>query len=311
MENEEASLVEEFINANAEVNPSDDSAETNGAADTSTESEGSEEVVSDPMPETSEDETAEEALNESSDSEGQSANEGASAPKKTFSNRKFKRLEHENRELKRKFAELERKFNERGAAESAPARNELPAKPSRSNFASEDEFYEAMSQWQLLKASTEQAEVARKQQEESAKYDAWAREWSAKLQRNFTTPDVQREYTELAQENPTLVDMVGVPLAQYIYSLEDGPKVQMYLWKHPTATATLAKAHPFDQAEMLRNIRSFVGRKTEENKPAAKPVANVRQPKPFGSAGIGGRTPSVSVDSASAENVFDMLSAPS
>ena len=308
MENEQESLVEEFINANAEVNPVSDSAETTGAADQSTESADTSELVSDPMPEAEEEGEAETAPSEISDSEGQSANEESGAPKRTFSNRKFKKLEHENRELKRKFAELERRFNERTAVAEAPKAEEAPVKPTRSNFASDDEFYEAMSHWQLLKANAEQAEIARKQQAEAAKYDAWSREWSAKLQRNFTTPDVQREYTELAKENQTLVQMVGIPLAQYIYSLEDGPKVQMYLWKHPTATAKLASAHPFDQAEMLRNIRSFVGRKTESNKPAGKPV-NVAQPRPFGSAGIGGRNPSVSVDSAKAEDVFDMLSA--
>lgn len=296
MEEEQNSLVEEFMNANAGVNGSGETTE-NKAVEPSTEDAVPEPVNADPMPEDDEDEDEQSA--ETSAQQTNTASEETNAPKKHISNRKAKRLAYEVQALRRQVEELKAERTPK----DEPQKQELP-KPVRSNFATEDDFYEAMSQWQVARARAEDAESNAQTEQYKRNLDNFLAQWKQKVESNFTTDEEKREYQQAHKEGmPSLFKMVGMQLADYLYSINEGPKVQLYLWNHPRATERLLASHPMEQAEMIRNIRSFVGRPVQQ-----KPVQQVAQPKPFGSVRTGkGTAPETTIENASPEELFDML----
>lgn len=296
METQNDNLVEEFMNANAEVNGLNETTE-NKAVEPSTEDAVPDPVNADPMPE--EDEEEDEQSAETSAQQTNTASEETSVPKKHISNRKAKRLVFEVQSLRKQVEELKAAQ----APKEDPQTQEVP-KPVRSNFTSDEEYLDALSKWNVAKGFADQNAYAAKVEEARQKSELFKREWSAKIVKCFTQKEEQEAWDEHCREGaPTLMEMVGPDLARYLYSIEDGPKVQMYLWEHPRATERLANAHPMEQAEMIRNIRSFVGRPTQQ-----KPIQQVAQPKPFGSVRTGkGTVPETTIENASAEELFDML----
>lgn len=312
MEEQEASLLEEFVAAAERSNGGapQDTAE-NGAAETA---DGNATGEAETAPETSEAQTGDPNPEEdpsASSEESNTANEDASAPKSNkYSHRKFKRTEYENRELKRQLAEVQAYIRAQQEKESqAKAEAEKPKKPVRSQFSSDDEFQDALAFWHASNVRAQQDEYSQQQAQAAQERNAWVQEYADKLHRVYEgDPQGLEEWKELHSANPPMPMVLGRQLSEYIYSLDDGPKVQAYLWKHPKATQKLVSSHPFMQAEMLRNIRDFVGRKPEtaKNNPATNSA--VSQPEPFGSVRTGAaKADSVNLDNASAGQIFDMI----
>lgn len=321
-QNAEESLLQEFVEAADRANGApEDTAGATGAAEetaeeqiggeTESQSANAEGEAEDPNPE---DET-------SASSRESNANEGTNAPAQTakpkYSNRKMKKLNHERYELQNRVTELERIIREMRAPAQEP-KNEPPEtkesleeklakmKPVKTNFATTDEYYEALTAWNAFALDAKRQFALQSATREDEEGKAFAREWNRRLQNSLTKEEFE-EYKALWPSHTPIGESVGKSVTDYVYNLEDGPKVELYLWKHPKACARLKNAHPFEQAEMLRNIRSFVGRR-QNNNSAAKQVIN--QPKPFGSARTGGaKAQPVNIDSASAGQLFDMLAA--
>ena len=304
MADNETSLVDEFMAANAEVNPSTESTESKAVDAGAETAPNTPDTVADPMPE--DDGGTEESATEDGSANQAQANEDPNVPKKSISHRKAKKLNYENNFLKKRVEELEAIVFKQNNQSQAPEDKELP-EPTRAAFPSDEEYYRALSRWNTAKALAEQKQFADKAEEAKRKSELFQQEWTAKIVKCFTDKAEQEEWDNHCKAGaPTLMNMVGPQLATYLYSIDDGPKVQMYLWTHPNATERLANAHPMEQAEMIRNIRAFVGRpKQQTNQPNVQQVA---QPKPFGSARVGaGTTPTVDIGNASAEEVFDLL----
>lgn len=310
MEETDTSLLEEFVAAAEKSNPPavQDTAE-NGAADNAEGNKDGESATAEST--AAEDPNPEEDPSASSE-ENEPANEDTNAPKdkSKFSHRKFKKYEFENRELKRQLAEF-REFMNQQKSQQAQEQSEAnkPKKPVRSQFSSDDEYQDALAFYHATNVRAQQDQYAQAQAQEMMQRKAWANEFVEKLH-DVYEGDAQglAEWKALHEANPPMPAVLGRQLSDYIYSLEDAPKVQVYLWKHPKATQKLVSSHPFTQAEMLRNIRAFVGRKPENETATKSEAQNVVQPTPLGSARTGGaKAESVNLDNASASQIFDMI----
>lgn len=300
-------LVDEFLGETHEDAPAaettaPETAEPEAAEETApaeaTETETAEPAEEEEVEETEEPgEVAEPPTNE------QEPDKTPNPPKKQkYSNRYVKRLEHERYEMERRLKTLEAQF----ARMSAPKPPPPPEKPKRSQFSSEDEYMEAFGAWSY---ANEQAKHQQAASEQSAANDAAAqfvREWQDKVDRALPIGSEERkDYDERCKSSlyPALGTMVPDTQAfLYVYNSPEAPLVQRYLWDHPKTVSRLAAAPVFEQFDILRKIRSFVG------VPETKPSANPRpQPTPIGSARTGKGSPNLAAANASAEDVFDVL----
>jgi hypothetical protein len=165
--------------------------------------------------------------------------------------RTFTQDEHE-RAIQAAKAKLERKyereFRQRLESENAALRQrdaprvaEAPGKPVRENYADDVSFIEDLSGW---KADQRFAQLSANQQRES--------EAQAQARR---ANDAKQSYEKRAEavraENPDFDELVrdpdlniSEPMAVAIALSESGPKLALYLAKHPAEADRIAQLHP-------------------------------------------------------------------
>lgn len=213
------------------------------------------------------------------------------------SRRALKRARYEIKALRREIEELK-------SERSAQAKDTAQKKPEpirRDQFATDADYVEA-----LVKSQMDAEGKARAQAEAQAKADSDAHQadvsaWVKKIHENFKSQEERDDYDESIETafdgDPAAA--IGAMAGEYIFQHPSGPKILRYLADHSKVCAKLKDGHPFEQAEILKNIVSFVEKKPEAGAKAGRklvaPVGSIR------TGGSGKRT------ARSAEDYFEEM----
>lgn len=212
------------------------------------------------------------------------------------SRRALKRARWEINSLRR---EIEALKKAQAKAPETPAQKTEPLR--KSQFRTEEDYVEALVKTRMdeERAASAKAEAeARSQAElEQATTEAWVK----KIHADFPTQEERDDYDEhlsgAFDGDPAA--FIGAMAGEYVFQHPHGPKILRYLADRPKLCARIKDGHPFEQAEILKNIVAFVGKKPEAGaKTARKPVA------PVGSIRTGG---SGKRPVRSAEDIFEEL----
>lgn len=300
-------LVDEFLGETHEDAPAADASVPETA-----EPEAAEDAAPAEAPEADTAEPAEEEEGEEAEADGEVAEpptneqEPGKTPnppkKQKYSHRYVKRLEHERYEMDRRFKALEAQLARMNTPKPPPP----PEKPKRSQFSSDDEYMEAFGAWSYANEQAKHQQAAEDRSAADSAAAQFVREWQDKVDRALPVGSEERkDYDERCKSSlyPALGTMVPDTQAfLYVYNSPEAPLVQRYLWDHPKTVSRLASAPVFEQFDILRKIRSFVG--VPDSKPSVSPRP---QPAPIGSARTGKGSPNLAAANASAEDVFDVL----
>lgn len=195
------------------------------------------------------------------------------APK--VSRRALKRAKYEIKTLRREIEELKR---EREAAQKAP--EPKAARLRKDQFASEEDYFEALVKTRMAeeRQATAKAEADAKAEEDAHQKEVSA--WVDKIHANFPTQEERDDYDDalVSAFGDDPAASIGAMAGEYVYQHQNGPKILRYLADHPKVCASLKDGHPFEQAEILKNIVAFVEKKAAprtERRPVA-PVGRIR-----------------------------------
>jgi hypothetical protein len=207
---------------------------------------------------------------------GEETKEGAETPSEAPQQPKKKplleelvRTRHERNEARTEAeqlrAELDELRTQMQTAQAQPAPKELDPKPMRSQFVSDDDYMEALSDWKV------DQKLQERQQEETqarinAAQEAMANNW-------------QRRLTAAKAELADFDDVVGkseIDLPNHIYvavvESDFGPELAYYLAQNPDETRLLKGMSPTAALRMLGKLED---RLADAKKPATKD-----EPKP-------------------------------
>lgn len=199
------------------------------------------------------------------DGSGEPGRDGDDAP---FSRRQWKRMKHDNAYLRRRLAELEAQSVAQQS--TAAADTAQRATVERSNFKTEDEYFDALVRQRVAEDRAEQALREREELERIETQNAAVTAWSEKLRACFPTKEAQEDYADAMDEafDGKPGDAFDQNVSAYLFQHPKGPMILRYLAEHPTTCERLRGAHPFDQSEIMRKIVAYVDR------PAAAAPAN-------------------------------------
>jgi hypothetical protein len=181
-------------------------------------------------------------------------------------------------ELTRKVHEAEREakfWREQHAAKQGATSSQDAPKPARTDFASEDEYLEAMTDWKV-----EQRFNAHKQQ------TAAERENEAQAKHQSTRIELyQQRVAESAESMPDFAEVVGaseVPTAEHvlesILDSEYGPQLAYHLAKDPDAIQRLNDMSPLQAAREIGRLEAKFGKPQSEQQPPQKRTTNAPAP---------------------------------
>lgn len=202
--------------------------------------------------------------------------EGNQKPKKT-PNERFQELANKRREAeaeadaaKREAAELRAKVQ---ALEAGAKPMEAAVKPLRSQYASDDDYIEALTDWKtretLAKREQEQAQ-ARADAEQAEVADQWSKRQEKVMK---TLPD----YAEVIGKSE-----VGIPahVHQAILESDQGPQIAYFLALHPDEAKRIAQMKPLAAVKRIASLeRDLSDIDAEDDKPAKESAKETPKPQ--------------------------------
>lgn len=222
--------------------------------------------------------------------------DGEEPPK--VSKRALKRAKYEIKALRREIEDLKRAQAEAKTQTTQSAQKPEPIR--RDQFSSDADYVEALVKSQLDAEGKARAQADAQAKADSDAHQAEVSAWVKKIHENFKSQEERDDYDESIETafagDPAA--HIGAMAGEYICQHPSGPKILRYLADHSKVCARLKDGHPFEQAEILRNIVSFVEKKAAPKKTERKPVA------PLGSIKSGGAASKVV---KSAEDLFEEM----
>lgn len=163
----------------------------------------------------------------------------------------FAAAQYSERKLaEQRAAQLEREFNElKGKIAPTQAEPEAPKKPDRQNFASENEYVDAMIQWGVDQRLAEKAEEDRKARIEQERAKMVEAAESRINRAAELVPDFREVVGGVDAEVPPAV-------AGYMQKSEMFAEIAYHLAKNPEILVSLAKLAPDEQLVKIGRIES-------------------------------------------------------
>lgn len=196
-------------------------------------------------------------------------------PKKKISNRAFKKLEWQNKNLMQRLEEIEGRLQSKDA----------PKKLSRADYQSDDEWINNA----IIERLAEIEERGRIAQEAEEQRQALSSEWEKKVE---ATVGDKAGFFERVQQMGNLDELLGEEVCEAIYHDPKGPVILDYLSKRSKAVEAIRKANSVMLPRVFAEIVDEANRlyKQQSNKSAQKTdqkLAPKNPPKPIGSLGDG------------------------
>lgn len=187
-------------------------------------------------------------------------------PKKNHDQRRWERLLNERAEYKAKLELYERQQQ----AQQAQTKSDS-GRPARENFASDEDYVDALTDWKL-EQKWEPMQQRFAEQQRAQQVDA---AWDAKLQQ------AKAEYSDF---DAVLQDSQDVPItpvmAQAIKSSDVGADLAYFLGKDPEYAVKISRMDPISAARELGRIESYIEYDKSQRKPAVKAAVS-KAPSPI------------------------------
>lgn len=201
--------------------------------------------------------------------------------------RRIDRLTREKYELRGRLEALERQVMPRQQAQPQPAQN-MANKPQRFEYASDEDYIEAVAEHKLQQAQRQQQELHQRANQERAR---------AQMQQEFA-----RKAMEAAKAYPDFIEAIEeaeVQVAQHvelaIHASDKGADIAYFFAKNPDELERINALHPVKAAMEIARIEAKVTRPTKQTSSAPPPI------NPVGSRAAVSKDPSQMTDREFAE----------
>lgn len=162
--------------------------------------------------------------------------------------------------------------------QAAPAQEQPTERPQRHNFASDEEFVEAVADWKvdqkLQKIQQQNAEAAQRQAEQDA-YNQMRQTYEDRVDK---ARERYEDFDDIAYK-PNVQVYGGV--LDIIQQHENGPDLQYYLAKNPKVASDLAKMSPQMAMARAGAIADQLGQEETPATEEARPVSKKSAPAPI------------------------------
>lgn len=173
-----------------------------------------------------------------------------------------------SREMQR---EIDQRIEERfkAATPQAPAVSDAPQRPKPDQFATTEEYVEAVAEWKAREIVRSQSEMTEKQRREQAQRQHQEQVLSTFKQREEAARDKYEDFEEVAY-NPNVP--ITPPMAMAIQESDCGPEIAYYLGKNPAEADRIARLSPLSQAKELGKLELKLSSTLNPPKPSAAPA---------------------------------------
>lgn len=251
--------------------------ETPGATDSETEQHAGTAADSGTDEEKAQEQSGEEKKAEGEEKSGDEEKK----PKKGGFQRRIDQLTAEKRELEERLTRLET-----GKAGSDAARPETKqadgGKPKAENFATFDEYTEALTDWKVTQA-LETREAATRQKAAADRTSQLQTQWAEREEALLADP----EYADYAEKLDEAADLhVPAHVRDMLLESDHGPKLAYWLASHPAEARAILSLDAAKAGMALGRVEALITTKPEPAKKPARPVSQAPAPiKPVGGTG--------------------------
>ena len=263
--------------------------------ETETVSESNTEEVSENTQDVNSEDTAEKDTSEGDNDELTNPDNG-----KKFSNKKIKKTIWENKNLAKQVQELKRQLEEiKKANEPAPAKMK---RPSKDQFASEDEYQDAVFAYNMSLLAEQNKARAEEQMAQARMNEEKNRVWQEKIADCIPESKLS-EFDGFMRENyENLCNAISMPAQNDLMSMTTTPLI---LWKLGQSPDLISHVNKMNQVERIMFCNEIARQMENELKTAEAPKQTQKAPV-IGKVGTGKSAPK-NVDDMSPEEMYSMM----
>ena len=221
------------------------------------------------------------------------ADQVAAQPKNRHSNRAWKRMDYENRQLKQRLELLEKRLSV--GTQTAPPQ---PKAIDPKSYATQADYIDALVAQRMEQVQERQAQMLSANAQQAQVVQAHVADWNQRVESLIDDAD---RYSEAISSLGDLNETLGPEIVQYTWQHPYAPLMLQYFGERPEIINTLRRMHPIDMGSALQRIGQFVAAEyAKASQGASAQQSKAVPPVPVGRLGTGGQQV-VDVDSLDAD----------
>lgn len=199
--------------------------------------------------------------------------------------KQLERMERQRERERREFAEQMEELRRGAAPQQKP---EAPRKLDPKQFASNEDYIEAVVQQRIASLSQEAQAEAQKNHSQQQRMKEYSDSWNARIERLYADPQSRKDFEADLEAAGPAHRFLNENIRDYILHSDVGPGILHYLATRPEAAEALNRMHPIDLSATLHRLSVHVATPTRQPQKMAQPQRKASSAQVVGAVGTRG-----------------------